>query len=363
MKMNIHNRILFFTQLISCSHKIGYWCYYPDLNLLNADTTEDSIYDSLFSASGCKDYLRQNLSHNTKPIVMSDSTGLMWIAASEHYQEQIARVHVIGPVFIADVSVQFLEKQLSEKGYSIPAKRAFLNTLRSLPVLSLATCFQYGQMLHYTVNEEKLPISDFLFQLPVSGFQSKNNLPVQLHSAKESHGTWAAEQNLIRMVEEGNLNYQEAFDKIVITGSSGISLLGDPIRQAKNYGISFVTLCSRAAMRAGLSPELTYTLSDYYLQGLESSAAIPEIQEICHLMYKDYITRVHDLKQNSHISRQIQESCHYIQIHSAEKLTIAEIAEQVGYTEYYFSKKFKQEMGITIKEYIKMSKLNVPKSC
>lgn len=182
--------------------------------------------------------------------------------------------------------------------------------------------------------------------------------PVDIRSSKDSHGTWAAEQELIRMVEEGNLEYQDAFDKIAITGSGGQFHLGDPIRQAKDYVLIFVVLCSRAALRAGLSPELAYTLSDFYIQSVENAASVSEIQETGHTMYQDYISRVHALKKNSHISKQIQDSCNYIQLHSSEKLNISDIANRVGYAEYYFSKKFKKEMGISVNEYIKETKIN-----
>lgn len=355
MDLSLQNKIDYFSELITCSHNIRYWCYDSALNLLSADFPEESVYDSLFSVSGCKDYL-----HNysltataTDTLVMSDTAGLMWIAAFENDQNHIARIHMIGPVFIADVSVHMLEKYLAQKNYSFKIKNTFLNTLRTLPILSVTTLFQYGQMLHFTITGEKISVSDFHFQLPDTTSSNKKELDIKLNSSKESHGTWAAEQEMVRMVEEGNLNYQEVFDKLAVTGSSAMFHFGDPIRQAKDFGLTFTVLCSRAAMRGGLSPELSYTLSDYYFQDLEASHSLPQIQEICHTMYQDYITRVHDLKKNTHISSPIHESCSYIQIHSAEKLNISDIAAQVGYTEYYFSKKFKKEMGLTVKDYIK----------
>lgn len=358
MKLNLQDKIHFFSELITCSHYLRYWRYDSKLNCVSSNCQEEMVYDALFSISGCKEYLRQYLVDAQKPLVLIDSMGLMWIATFERQDTKVMYTHIIGPAFIADISVQTLEKNLSGANYSIKLKNTFIKTLRALPVLSVNTYFQYGQMLHYTVNEEKIQISDFHFQIPPPETEGKEHLSIEPSSSKTSHGTWTAEQELLRMVEEGNLDYQDAFNKISVTGSVGQFNLGDPFRQAKDYALVFVTLCSRAAMRAGLSPELAYTLSDFYIQSIENTSTIPETQEIGHVMYHDYVNRVHELKLNTHVSKQIQDSCNYIQVHSTEKLSIADIAEQVGYAEYYFSKKFKKEMGISVKEYIKQTKVN-----
>ncbi|MBM6752505.1 AraC family transcriptional regulator [Mediterraneibacter glycyrrhizinilyticus] len=357
MEISLQNRITFFSELLTCSHNILYWCYDPELELLNADTPEAPVYDALLSINGCKEYLRSWLEGNTKPLILSDAMGLMWAAVPELSNRHTTRVHVIGPVFISDISANTLEKHLSEKGYSIKIKKTFLELLYTLPVLSVTTFFQYGQMLYYTIRGEKIAISEFHFQLPSPEHKSGQDIPVKMRSSKESHGTWAAEQELYRMVAEGNTDYQEAWDKLAVTGSYPMFSLGDPMRQSKDMALTLTSVTSRAAMWGGLTPELAYTLSDYYIQGIESASSIPEIQEILRTMFQDYVSRVHDMKENSHISRQIQDSCNYIQIHSAEKLSIADIAAQVGYAEYYFSKKFKKEMGISVKDYIKKIKV------
>lgn len=358
MELTLQGKIHFFSELITCSNNLHYWCFDPTFTLLSTNCQNELVYDALFSISGCKELLKEHIATPQTPLVMTDALGLMWIAAFETSEDIVTRIHTIGPAFITDISVQTLEKKLSNTNYSVKLKRTFMVTLRALPVLSLATYYQYGQMLHYTITCKKIPIGNFRFVSVPSEEDFKGNISIPHHTSRESHGTWATEQELTRMVEEGNLEYQDAFDKIAVTGATGEFHLGDPIRQAKIYVLTFIILCSRAALRAGLSPELAYTLSDFYIQSTENAVSISEAQEIGHTMYKDYIFRVHELKKNSHISKQVQESCNYIQIHSAEKLSISDIAAQVGYAEYYFSKKFKKEMGINIKEYIKRAKIN-----
>ena len=167
------------------------------------------------------------------------------------------------------------------------------------------------------------------------------------------------------MVAEGNTDYQEAWDKLAVTGSYPMFSLGDPMRQSKDMALTLTSVTSRAAMWGGLTPELAYTLSDYYIQGIESASSIPEIQEILHTMFQDYVSRVHDMKENSNISRQIQDICNYIQILSAEILSIGakiilrsetisiqEISEALSFgTQSYFAETFHKFTGMTPGKY------------
>ena len=48
-------------------------------------------------------------------------------------------------------------------------------------------------------------------------------------------------------------------------------------------------------------------------------------------------------------------------IHIKEKLSISQLARQAGYTEYYFSHKFKNEVGCSVADYIKHEKIQQAK--
>ena len=73
-------------------------------------------------------------------------------------------------------------------------------------------------------------------------------------------------------------------------------------------------------------------------------------------MQADFIGRVHRCR-TSHLSRPVQACCEYIGLHLEDKLTLEHLAQQVGYTEYYLSKKFKREVGLTPNEYIRKARL------
>lgn len=63
--------------------------------------------------------------------------------------------------------------------------------------------------------------------------------------------------------------------------SSGVPLQSsNPLRQSKTSVIVFTSLCARAAIEGGLSPEQAYSLGDSYIQSIESAKTISEISAI-----------------------------------------------------------------------------------
>ena len=66
-------------------------------------------------------------------------------------------------------------------------------------------------------------------------------------------------------------------------------------------------------------------------------------------------------RKKNDISGQIKSACDYIAIHIKEKLSITQLARQAGYTEYYFSHKFKNEIGYSVSDYIKREKIRQAK--
>ena len=53
----------------------------------------------------------------------------------------------------------------------------------------------------------------------------------------------------------------------------------------------------------------------------------------------------------------IAESLNYIENNIKNKITIEEIAGNIGYTKFYFSRLFKQEMKVSVMEYVRERKM------
>lgn len=57
-------------------------------------------------------------------------------------------------------------------------------------------------------------------------------------------------------------------------------------------------------------------------------------------------------------SIKITEACDYISDHCADSLTLESVAEQIGFSPYYFSRTFKKHMGMGFVEYLTLQRIN-----
>lgn len=171
------------------------------------------------------------------------------------------------------------------------------------------------------------------------------------------HGTWVAEQAMMKLIEEGNLDYRKHRDRLTTFEGGGRIGTTDPTRKIKNQLIVLTALCTRAAIRGGLSPSIAYTLSDRYIASIENCASTAESIDAAHAMEDDFIRRVHQIRYQSGISPQIQQCCDYILLHTGEKITVDQLANMVGHASNYLIKKFRQETGKTISEFIMETKM------
>lgn len=70
-------------------------------------------------------------------------------------------------------------------------------------------------------------------------------------------------------------------------------------------------------------------------------------------MMEDFASRVRQCRTHPEISRVTQECCDYIQGNLLRPMELSDIAKEVGYSEYYLTKKFYKEMGVRLSDYIK----------
>ena len=146
-------------------------------------------------------------------------------------------IHVIGPAFHTDASREYLNQLTAGHNLSINYKKALIECLEMIPVVPTSTYYEYGAMLHYCLSGERICSSDLAYQtegtLPVSVSGAAKDEPLTHQHA----GIWQAELNMLKMVEEGNLNYKAAFQQVSQL-SSGIKVrLGNPLRHAKDLSL------------------------------------------------------------------------------------------------------------------------------
>ncbi len=212
---------------------------------------------------------------------------------------------------------------------------------------------------------EDLPQNNYQFHISESVMEKMekgmNDLVFRNRELLLPHNPFDQERREISAIRNGNL--QDLIMSWQETYSAQIGTLADnALRQAKNHAIVLVTLASRAAMEGGLQPEISYSLSDIYMQQIEK-ASTPEASFLLGRQAEYHYTRlVADsrtvVRESPIKSARMETLKKYIFIHLHEKIHLAELADQVHVNRTYLCEWFQKENGITLGEYIARQKVH-----
>ena len=353
--MDIHEKVSLLQELVACCDAISTWCYDAKGELLFSNCTDETVLNTAFSAFGCRSILMEHANILNNPFLLGTSLGLVWGAAFEREDGVLRRFWLLGPVFYATTT-----KGQIELGYdfyrglelSVAWKEQFMQAAARLPVVTNVLLGRYLLMLHYCLTGQTLHYSDIV--MPTELLRPAQ--PAE-PTKRDRHQVYAAEPALLDMVRNGDLNYAEAFSNSSLL-SSGVPVSGpDPLRQVKSSITVFTSLVCRAAIEGGLSPEEAYSLGDAYIQRAENARSQQELLNLPATMYDDFIHRVHRCRTNPRYSPMVQKCVDYIDLHLEQKIQAADLAAQLGYDDYYITRRFKRETGYSLTNYIKFAKI------
>lgn len=347
----------FFQMLFDC-YGLWTWEYDENLDLVTTNSISPYFHGLLLLGRERREVILEHGQKTTLPLIVSNTIGTMWVVVAKHDRDGKAeKFFAIGPALTGEYARKEVEQTADKLNLSIRNKLAVLDCVKTMPYVSTNVLFQHAVALHYYITGKKVRISDFVYY--TVGEEQKRK---EAEREKMPHAPLSTEKKLLDMVRTGNLNYHDVLSE---SGgvSSGIRLQqADPVRQAKYSVVAFITLCSRAAIEGGLSSEWAYTLCDTYTAAVDSAQNVSQIAAVSHTMYEDFIRRVNQVRRRTGISKSVRMCCDYIDTHVSDALNLRVLAEQVDYTEYYLSRKFKAETGISVKTYICQARMREARS-
>ena len=194
-----------------------------------------------------------------------------------------------------------------------------------------------------------------------------NDILFENHENNVHHNPYDQEMREFGSIENGDLIQLEKSMQEDYDGTIG-TLAKDPLRNLKNLGIVLVTLASRAAIRGGLSPEISFSLSDSYIQQIEECRDIALITPLAHKAEFQYAEMVHEIKekQKGILKKQknprINKCKDFIFSHLHDRITLEDLAAEADCNPNYLSQLFKECEGISISGYILQEKINRAKN-
>lgn len=352
--MDIQQNLELFRELMLCDGNIYSWSYDASGKLIFSNCPDQAVFAAAFEVFGCLKKMLKLGSERDTPIFLSSDTGLIWGAAFEKSKNVLYRCHVIGPVFYSNASANSIYRGFRSKdfgGYSAAWLRNFYEAIYRVPSSQYTIFSRNLRMLHYCVTHQRIEISD-VFVDDIQTLSAANH-----RKPTDRHRVYSAERAMLEMVRLGDMNYKEALNASMNI-SDGVKInVKDPMRHARGNAIVFCSIVCRAAIEGGLSPEEAYSLGDAYIQSALDAHTIDETSTICMSMYDDFVRRVHRTRENPKYSEPIQRCCNYIEMNIDRNIYAQELADLVGYSVTYFTRRFREETGFGISDYVKAARI------
>lgn len=369
-------RVRILAAQVKASANLATWTFINGGTMFFSTCVHEKEFLSFLKLGKCLDFLYEEKRIWERPVILSDPLGMVWIAESafEHDEEakkdgetigkeedNFGMLIVIGPLFLSHTSVKHIEESLRSSSYSVHMRREMMRTLAEVPVISMSAVNQYAKILHYTLTSQRIQTSDFIFQneatrLLTMGEESEDSIQYQsLERVVQD------EKLILQAVKDGNLDYRQIMEQGSNYQPEMPSNTGDVLRDGKNSVLIFTALCSRAAIEGGLAVKTAKEMEMRYISETERCETVTKLKSLKNMMLDDFVHKVRESKENPMISKTTQECCDYIRTNVLRPLTVEEIAKEMGYTTYYFTKKFYKEMGIKVTDYIKQARIEYAK--
>ena len=265
---------------------------------------------------------------------------------------------VIGPTRQTENTTQELRELAFRADVPSDETDDFVAAMKSIIRMPLESIMQMMCTMNYVLNGEKLSLQDIVI------FDSQQNdlrdtiarqAPVS-YTPDAGHGTnvhntFELEQTLMNIVGKGDTAALREWLKKAPAVNGGI-LAKEQLRQLKNTFIVTATLASRAAIRGGMDVDDAFSLSDAFIQKCELLNAPAQVLNLQYHMVLEFTQRVERNLLGRHPGKLATDVANYIQHHLSEPITAEAIAKELYLSRPYLSRKFIEETGESLTDFI-----------
>ena len=179
---------------------------------------------------------------------------------------------------------------------------------------------------------------------------------------QRSHEDYNQEYGFYDAIAEGNI---EEVKKMLVNPENVTMyerpefgrLSNDFLRNIRYHFVVATALITRLCVEKGLERELAYTLSDLYINKMDSEINAKKILSLYNELLLDFTQKMAELPKQKVYSIQIVKAMEYIYKHRNERLTVQAVADSLHINRSYLSSLFIKETGTSISNFIRSEKI------
>lgn len=273
---------------------------------------------------------------------------------------------IIGPTRAVKDEGQELDELLAALQIEQNERENYIRWLYSAPLININRLTWLLVSLATVLYGYAFPVEEvWIEEPPESSWQSVqteyignrlNNMEdMGISQAIRQSLSW--EQLVAFYIEAGKINLLRetlSAQPKVYTGN----ISGDGVRQMRNWGIGITYSMSKAAIRGGLDPQQAFITADSFIRKMELLKDTPTLVRLIQEMMLDFCEQVETLQcpvdDENHFCRMCIQ---YISHNIFSSIRLENMAKELGYSRPYMCSRFKQDMGISLAQYIQQEKV------
>lgn len=341
-----------YQQLTNSCYPIWDWKYDSNLNVISSNCDHEALFHALMLESGIQKAIFKQMAQTSLPFIyMCDST-LCWMIA---FEKDFSTIYIKGPFFNTIRDPETYDSLLADLDLSAEAKTVLKESFLTLPVIASNLATAFCMMMHFAIHQEPVSEEDIAIRVTERHRISDHSVSTDQLQRRNKH--WELEDELLDKVRRGDTNISGLLETFTLRESE----LPKRERELLDYGKQninmLLSLISRAAVEGGVPRKTAFAICAQYRRRINASSSMRELSALGNEALIEYIQRVNNTKKYRQCSKPIRLCCEYINNHPDEKITLLYLADRIGYTQYHLSRKFKQEMGISLVDYIQDTKI------
>lgn len=174
-----------------------------------------------------------------------------------------------------------------------------------------------------------------------------------------THRSLNEEQAFCHAVSHGDVTaVRKKCEQKRFTDLDGVGILSkNPVTNLKYHFVITAAAITRLCVQNGMEMEQAFRLSDFYILKMDPLRTIDEVANLHDRMVLDFTGKMRLLRKNSGTSKPITACIDYIYTHIKERITIEDLAQHTGLSASYLSRLFKEEIGVSVSDYIREQKI------
>ena len=130
------------------------------------------------------------------------------------------------------------------------------------------------------------------------------------------------------------------------------------LKNAVYHFVIAASAISSACIDTGFGQTEAYTLSDLYVMKVDECRTVDGVCRLYEDMCLDFAERMQEIRKETVISLHIRKCIDYIYENLGADLSVKALAEVIGLNSTYLSRLFRQEVGISLKRFVKEARVD-----